>query len=363
MSRPTPTTSRLFHSVLRAEEQFDTFGDEFFNDNSTPSAVAPPTNSANSSGAVDNRQSTMIRAGEYASRILGLPSADGENNVEMDNASDSSAGTSIFHGQAKMSERLTATRNSRRDLSSEISSFAKLYDDAIESGNDDEKKEADILRPVVIKMAEAFILHVQGTYPSDVGEECAAKALVAAYLCRMQKRFAKRPPFYLTQETACSFPEPNSVFNKAGMGNKRLRSSSFMSQLPPADKAQRTENTAAAEDIRAEHAPLPLASANGAAGTASIPAPRRDEEKTTHDSMLGAAGDAAAGAENALPPSDHPEKRLQVAAWTESLPPRPLTSPFADAPLAKTTPNVLPPAHAQSNAKTPPFQIAQLLQD
>ena len=90
MSRPTPTTSRSFHSVLRAEEQFDTFGDQFFNDNSAPSAVAPPTNSANSSGVVDNRQSTMIRAREYASQLLKLPAADDTNNVEMDHASVSS---------------------------------------------------------------------------------------------------------------------------------------------------------------------------------------------------------------------------------------------------------------------------------
>ena len=101
MSRPTTTLSRSFHSVLPAEEQFDTFGNEFFNDNSAPSAVAPPTNSANSSGVVDNRQSTMIRARDnYAARLAGLPAAEDNNNIEMDNASVSSAGTSIFHGQA-----------------------------------------------------------------------------------------------------------------------------------------------------------------------------------------------------------------------------------------------------------------------
>ena len=345
MSRPTTTSSRLFHSVLPAEEQFDTFGKEFFDDNSAPSAVAPPTNSANSSGVVDNRQSTMIRAGDYASRLSGLPAAKniGENNVEMDNASVSSAGTSIFHGQAMMCERLSATRSSRRDLSSEISCFAKLYDDALESGVDVDKKEADLLRPVVVRMAESFILHVQSSYPSDVGDDYSAKALVAGYLSQMQKRFIKRPPFYLKQETACPFPDPNSVFNKAGMGNKRLCSSSFMSQPPPADKALRTEDAAAVEDIRAERAPPPLASTDGAAGTASPPAPRKEREKTTHGSTLGAVGGAVTNGADVLPPTDQPEKRLQVEAWTESLPQRPMTSPFADAPLAKTTPGVIPP--------------------
>ena len=47
-------------------------------------------------------------------------------------------------------------------------------------------KEVDILCPVVIKMAETFIHHVQGTYPSDVGEDYNIKALVAGYLSQMQ---------------------------------------------------------------------------------------------------------------------------------------------------------------------------------
>ena len=137
MSRCQNKSSRSFHSV-RADtkaqfDTLDTFGDEFFKDDSVPSAVAPVINSANSSGADDHRQSTMIRAGEYAAQLLKLPAADEANNVDMDNASVSSAGTSIFHGLARMSERITATKTSRRDLSSEISSFAKLYDDALQS--------------------------------------------------------------------------------------------------------------------------------------------------------------------------------------------------------------------------------------
>ena len=87
MSRCQPNSSRSFHYVRAdTEAQFDTFGDDFFKDNSVPSAVALVVNSANSTGVDDYRQSTMIRAGEYASQLLRLPTADEANNVEMDNA-------------------------------------------------------------------------------------------------------------------------------------------------------------------------------------------------------------------------------------------------------------------------------------
>ena len=161
MSGKSPNDSRSFHSILPPQTgnsgQFNTFA-ELFHNSSVPSTIPPIIASANSSSATREVQhSTMKEQDEYVSQLLRIPDGDIGEHVDMDAASVSSTGTSIFDGQARTSTRLAVTRSSRQDVSKEMDNFVKIYDNACLTKDKDDRDDADILRPAVAKMASAFV--------------------------------------------------------------------------------------------------------------------------------------------------------------------------------------------------------------
>ena len=265
----------------------------------------------------------MKEQDEYVSQLLRIPDGDIGEHVDMDAASVSSTGTSIFDGQARTSTRLAVTRSSRQDVSKEMDNFVKIYDNACLTKDKDDRDDADILRPAVAKMASAFVDHVRQTYPNDVGGDYDVKAKVEGYLRRQQKRYVKRPPFMLTAESARLFPDPTSVYEKPWMKNKRMCSTSFDSELPPVPKAPRT--TAETREINLEEittATRQQMTQNGlSAGPASA---SMDQQGSGHDvDEQGAAGGARpeiprSDEHTCKPPTAGPRKDAQTALWAKT---------------------------------------------
>ena len=298
LGHPATDPSQSFHPVraqlAEQERQFDTL------ETSLPSSITTSRDASATSGNGGVLQSTMIEQGDYAQHIINAPSGNICEDDDVEGASISSTGTSIFDGQAKTSERLAVTKSSRQDVSLEMERFVQSYA-AARVGDIDEKDDADLLRPAVAKMASAFVTHVRTYYPTDLGDDLAVKQRVEGYLHRMRKRYDKRPPFKPTAPSTRPFPDPDSVYNRPGAGNKRLCSSSFSSQLP-AEKSQKIGASA------------PVARSAGAG------------DETNADTGKGAGNVATkpiatrTRSQARTPPNDQPGRDTLAAAWATTIP-------------------------------------------
>ena len=298
LGHPVKDPSQSFHSVraqpAELERQFDT------SETSLPSSITTSRDASATSGSGGVLQSTMIEQGEYAQHIINAPSGNICEDDDVEGASISSTGTSIFDGQAKASERLAVTKSSRQDVSQEMERFVECYA-AAKVGDTDEKDDADLLRPAVAKMASAFVTHVRTFYPTDSGDDLAVKQRVEGYLHRMRKRYDKRPPFKPTAAACRPFPDPDSIYARPGAGNKRLCSSSFSSQLP-AEKSPRIGTSAPADKGASAGDEMNADARKGAGNGSAKPIATRTRSQAK------------------VPPNDQPGREAIAAAWTTTIP-------------------------------------------